>query len=91
MSLRDEIAEIIEQVADDMPYSKQGSIDSIADQILALINAQRCTWIFADDDINTGCGLTLGRRDDDGEYDTEDMKTNYCWNCGKRIEVKDAK
>lgn len=81
--LREKIAEIVKtsffgHSQDEADISKR-----IADQILSLINAERCVWTKDEDgDWDTECGRC---------YDHDEVNTpaGYCNGCGKRIEVKE--
>ena len=74
--MRDKIAEIINE--ERFPPSV------IADQILELINAERCVWTRDEDgDWDTECGRCY-------DHDEVNMPAGYCNGCGKRIEVKDG-
>lgn len=68
---------------------KGSEIVSEVKEILSLIDAQRCVWTFLDDKtIETECGQILS------PYRIDDLikrkKPSHCWNCGKRIEVKEG-
>ncbi|MFA5445791.1 MAG: hypothetical protein WC262_12545 [Bacteroidales bacterium] len=57
--------------------------------VLSLIDSQRCVWTFTDDyTIKTECGEELKPYCKDDLYKRK--KPSHCWNCGKRIEVKDG-
>ena len=73
MSLRDEIGDVL------LNFRLLGlTIKEGADQILALIDAQRCEWDGNDyGGYKTSCGKFIYR-----------SKPNYCENCGRKIEVK---
>jgi rRNA maturation endonuclease Nob1 len=58
--------------------------EEFADQILSLINAERCVWTRDEDgDWDTECGRCY-------DHDEVNMPAGYCNGCGKQIEVKDA-
>ena len=72
MSLRDEIGDLVSEA-----LSPDKTFDELADQILALIDAQRCVWTADEDGIyHTSCNMV------------ENSYSVYCSKCGKRIEVK---
>jgi NADH pyrophosphatase NudC (nudix superfamily) len=82
--LREKIAEIVKtsffgHSQDEADISKR-----IADQILSLINAERCVWTYDDwqihgqDVYKTSCDM----------FEFYEGYT-YCPKCGKRIEVKE--
>jgi NADH pyrophosphatase NudC (nudix superfamily) len=66
------------------PENKKAAY-AFADQILSLINAERCVWTYDDwqihgqDVYKTSCDM----------FEFYEGYT-YCPKCGKRIEVKDA-
>lgn len=60
-----------------------------ADDILSLIESERCVWTFKDGEFTMSCGETVQEYDEEGVWVKDDMPP-YCWHCGKRIEVKDA-
>lgn len=65
------------------PENKKAAY-AFADQILSLINAERCVWTRdGDGDWDTECGRC---------YDHDEVNTpaGYCNGCGKQIEVKDG-
>ena len=60
-----------------------------SNNIFSLIDSQRCVWTFTDDyTIKTECGEELKPYCKDDLYKRK--KPSHCWNCGKRIEVKDG-
>ena len=79
--MRDEIAEMIKKhrvCIDWATYEVQ-----LADQILSLIEGQRCEWVQEKEYRTPSCrgGISFGKKWD----------FPYCPCCGKRIEVKDAR
>ncbi len=65
-------------------YRTLHATQNLADQILSLINAERCVWTRDEDgDWDTECGRCY-------DHDEVNMPAGYCNGCGKRIEVKDG-
>jgi predicted RNA-binding Zn-ribbon protein involved in translation (DUF1610 family) len=81
--MRDKIAKLIE-TENAYGYYAHDRAEELADQILSLINAERCVWTYDDErEWVTSCGEEILDDDTYGKYP-------YCPCCGKRIEVKDA-
>jgi hypothetical protein len=79
MSLRSKIVNIM---------AKGKYLTDTADQILALLEGQRCEWTPRSDDHyewDTNCGAQW-YFEDDPDFEL----APFCPMCGKRIEVKDA-
>jgi hypothetical protein len=81
--MQEKIAKLIE-TENAYGYYAHDRAEELADQILSLINAERCVWTKDEDgDWDTACGRC---------YDHDEVNTpaGYCNGCGKQIEVKDA-
>ena len=80
--LRDEIAKIMKQEFWSTPDHRDFREYPVADQILALIEGERCVWTVDDSYIEytTTCGRTL---------DTpQRINGTYCPYCGKHRKLK---
>jgi hypothetical protein len=78
--LRDALGVII---ANDYDYKNKFVSVELVDKILALIESQRCEWTLGKFGWEFSCG---GKT-----HYSKTQFEKFCHNCGKRIEVKDAK
>ena len=76
--MREKIAKLIRRNYHD----RYPMFNDTANQILSLINAERCVWTRDEDgDWDTECGRCY-------DHDEVNMPAGYCNGCGKRIEVE---
>lgn len=82
--MKDELIKLLRRAEKDKPYP-----DELAEEIMELIDAQRCKWTLTDDLFTTDCGKKILSHSTDAEYDLDNMP-EYCYGCGFKVEVKDA-